>query len=288
MRSPFLLLVFTAVLAASFCGAEEPAFQRDAGAAEKLGWNLATKAYTFRSRTLFETIEISKELGIKYFEVNPTQKLSKEFPVNTDQNLSPEFRAQMKKKFVDAGVQPVSFGVVKLTADEAADRKIFEYAKELGVQNIVSEPEPAAFPVLDKLCEEFGINVAIHNHPEPSPYWKPETVLKAIEGHSKRIGACADVGHWTRSGLDTVECLRKLEGHIITMHFKDVNDHKQDVPWGTGNSNVKGMLEELHRQKFQGIFSMEYESGAGQQLIDELEKSIIFFDAEAKRIGSTE
>ncbi|MDB6152114.1 MAG: hypothetical protein JWL90_567, partial [Chthoniobacteraceae bacterium] len=196
---------------------------RDSGPADKLGWHLATKAYTFRDITLYETVEITQALGLSYFELNPTQKLSKENPVNTDQTLPPELRAQLRDKFAQAGIRVACFGVVKLTADEKADRRIFEFAKELGISTLVSEPAADAFDLLDKLTAEYEISVAIHNHPNPSPYADPEAVLKAIAGHGKRIGACADVGHWTRSGLDTVECLKKLEGHIISLHFKDVD-----------------------------------------------------------------
>jgi sugar phosphate isomerase/epimerase len=109
-------------------------------------------------------------------------------------------------------------------------------------------------------------------------------VLDAIQGHSARIGACADVGHWTRSGLNAVECLHKLSGHVITLHFKDVNDQKKDVPWGTGLTDVKGMLAELQRQKFHGVFSMEYEGPSGEQLINELKQSIAFFDQTAAQL----
>jgi sugar phosphate isomerase/epimerase len=247
-------------------------------AAEKLGWHLATKAYTFRAITLYETIEITHAMGLKYFELNPTQKLSAENPVNTDDTLTPELRAALKAKFAAAGIKVANFGVVKLKNDEAAARRIFDFARDMGIETIVSEPEPDSFDLLDKLTGEYGINVAIHNHPQPSRYFDPEIVLAAIKGHSARIGACADVGHWTRSGLNAVECLKKLEGHVITLHFKDVNDQKKDVPWGTGLTDVKGMLGELQRQKFRGVFSMEYEGPAGEQLINELKQSIVFFD----------
>jgi sugar phosphate isomerase/epimerase len=273
----FLAAVFLALAALlSPARAESPG----EAAADKLGWHLATKAYTFRAITLYETIEITQSMGLKYFELNPRQKLSPENPTNTDDTLTPELRAALKAKFAAAGIKVANYGVVKLTNDEAADRKIFDFAKDMGIETIVSEPPPEAFDLLDKLTAEYGINVAIHNHPQPSPYFAPETVLAAIKGHSARIGACADVGHWTRSGLNAVECLKKLEGHVITLHFKDVNDQKKDVPWGTGLTDVKGMLAELQRQKFHGIFSMEYESGGGggPQLIEELKQSIVFFD----------
>ena len=139
---------------------------------------------------------------------------------------------------------------------------MFEFAKDMGIETLVSEPDEDAFDTLDKLCEEYGINVAIHDHPKPSHYWNPDTVLKVCQGRSKRIGACADTGHWVRSGLNPIECLKKLEGRIICFHFKDLNKlgpDAHDVPWGTGVCDVKGMLAEIHRQKLKAVFSIEYE-----------------------------
>ena len=280
---PSLLLTLALAAINLTARAAEP---RDDSASEKLGWHLATKAYTFRSITLYETIDITRALGLKYFELNPTQKLSAENPVNTNDTLTPELRAALKAKFAAAGIKVTNYGVVKLTNDEAADRKIFDFAKDMGIQTIVSEPPADAFDLLDKLTAEYGINVAIHNHPQPSTYFDPETVLKVIQGHSARIGACADTGHWTRSGLSSVECLKKLEGHVITSHFKDANDAKTDVPFGKGKTDIKGMMGELKRQKFQGVLSLEYESGAtGEQLINELKECIAFFDREAAQLA---
>src|SRR5690606_14641597 len=98
---------------------------------------------------------------------------------------------------------------------------------------------------------------AIHNHPKPSHYWNPDQVLAAISGASPRVGACADIGHWVRSGLDPIECLKKLEGHIIEFHMKDLNEkgveEAHDVPWGTGVSNIAGVMKEMKRQGFKGV-----------------------------------
>jgi sugar phosphate isomerase/epimerase len=297
----FFLPLSLLLAAALSVSAQSPApAKRDDAAAEKLGWHLATKAYTFiRYSTLFETIDASQALGVKYFEVNPGQTISKEIPDKVSEKLSPELRAAIKKKFADAGIQPVNFGVANLGKDEAAARKIFELCKDLGIQTIVAEPaleilkpEPEAIDLLDKLCDEYHMNVAIHNHPQPARFWNPSTVLEIIKGHSNRIGSCADVGHWTRSGLDTVDCLHQLAGHVITLHFKDVAEQKKDakdVVWGTGKSNVAGMLDELHRQNFKGYFSMEYEVGKEiplPDLIEQLRQSIVYFDGQAKRIAS--
>jgi sugar phosphate isomerase/epimerase len=95
------------------------------------------------------------------------------------------------------------------------------------------------------------------------------------------LGACADVGHYVRSGLEPVDCLKKLEGRLIALHFKDLNERSlqaHDVPWGTGISNVKGMLAELKRQKFKGAICIEYEHN-WENSVPEIAESVKFFNA---------
>src|SRR5260221_11086780 len=144
-------LLLALVAMASPAGAEP----RDDAASEKLGWHLATKAYTFRAITLNETIDITHSLGLKYFERNPTQKLSPENPVNTNDTLTPEQRAALKAKFAAAGIKVANYGVVKLNNDEAADRKVFDFAKDMGIETIVSEPTDDSLDLLDKLTAEY-------------------------------------------------------------------------------------------------------------------------------------
>ena len=134
----------------------------------------------------------------------------------------------------------------------------------------------------------IGINVAIHDHPKPSHYWNPDTVLKVCQGRSQRIGACADTGHWARSGLNPIECLKKLKGRIISFHFKDLNKlgpDAHDVPWGTGVCDVKGMLAEIRRQKIKAVFSIEYEYNWGNAL-PEIAQSVAYFDKVAAELAA--
>jgi hypothetical protein len=90
-------------------------------------------------------------------------------------------------------------------------------------------------------------------------------VLKVCKGRSPRIGACADTGHWMRSGINPLEAVKKLgaQKRIISLHFKDLNEFgnpkAHDVIWGTGLANAKAILAELARQDFKGVFSIEYE-----------------------------
>jgi sugar phosphate isomerase/epimerase len=262
----------------------------DYAAMNKLGWKLSCQAWTFRSISLFETIDNLKKLGIKYIELYQGQRLSPENPMGFDQNAPDNIIGEVIAKLKADGITPVNYGVVGLGPNEAEDRKVFEFAKKLKLQTIVSEPDPSAIaqemPIINKLCNEYKINVAIHDHPKPDYYWNPKTVLQTIKGCSDRIGACADVGHWYRSGLVPLDCLKELKGHIISLHFKDVNSQMQDVPWGTGECNDAGMLQWLKNQHFHGVFSIEYETSAtGSDLFNLVRQCCEWFSKECENLS---
>jgi sugar phosphate isomerase/epimerase len=273
-------------------GAPAPAAPRDDAAAEKLGWRLGAQAWTFRDRSAFEAIATAHRLGLKYIELYPGQPLA---PDSKDVKVGPEMGEQplaaLKKKLADEQVKAVSFGVCDLPKDEAVARRTFEFAKALGLQNLSSEPAPEALDTVAKLADEFGIKVAFHNHPKGhSRYWEPQVVLDAVKGRSTKLGACADTGHWTRSGLKPVDCLKLLEGRVLELHFKDLaefgKEEAADVPWGTGKSDARGILAELKRQGFQGLIDVEYEEGSGAALEQNVAKCIAFFDATARELSA--
>jgi sugar phosphate isomerase/epimerase len=232
-----------------------PAFQATgAPDAEKLGWRLGTQAWTFNRVTFFEAVDKTAALGLKYIEAFPGQRVSKEINERFGPGMKPATARAVKDKLKAKGVKLVNFGVTGIPGSEAAARKFFQWAKGMGIETLVTESNPA---FLDKLCGEFGINAAFHNHPRS---WPPEKVLKACEGKSKRMGACADTGHWMRRNIKPLDGVRKLKGRIVSFHFKDLNRMGgHDVPWGTGAGDVKAVLAEVHRQGFQGVFSIEYE-----------------------------
>lgn len=242
--------------------------------AEKLGWRLAGQLYTFRQMSFYEALDKIASLGMKRVEPCFFLRLCKDRPkLKVNESLSPEVRKELKGKLAERGMTMANF-YANLGANEAACRKTFEFAKEMGVETFISEPPAAAFDMIEKLCEEYKINLAVHNHPKRpgSKYWSPETVLKVCKGRGKRIGACCDTGHWVRSGLDAVECLKKMKGRIITMHLKDVLEagktNARDVPLGTGKANYAAVLKELHTQGFRGVMSIEYEHQSPKLMAD--------------------
>ncbi len=257
--------------------------------AEAIGWHLGCTSYCFQLFTLFEAIEKTASLGLKYIDIYTGQKLGGKFgDVIVQPGLAKECEIALKKKLARHGVALANYACMEYPKDEAGWRKFFVWLKQLGIDTFVTEPAEGDVPMIDKLCNEYKMRVAIHDHPRPSHYWNPEIVARVIKNCSPRVGACADTGHWKRSGFDPVECMKKLQGRILTFHFKDVKKEGNgyhDVPWGSGDCNVRGMMEEAWRQRFQGVFSFEYEYH-WENSLPELAKSVEYFDKVAAEIGS--
>ena len=135
--------------------------------AEKLGWRLGCQAYSFKNFTLFEAIDKTASLGLKYIEAFPNQVISKDRrEIQITESLPDDARKELKKKLGDCGVKLVNYGVCNLSKKEDDSRKVFDFAKDMGIETIVSEPPEEAMEMLDKLCAEYEMNIAIHNHPK--------------------------------------------------------------------------------------------------------------------------
>ncbi|MCC7491463.1 MAG: sugar phosphate isomerase/epimerase [Fimbriimonadaceae bacterium] len=276
MRRCWMLGV--ALLVSACAQAQEPAGFKPCAVP---GWRLGLQAWTMNKLTVVEVIDQCKQLGIEYLECFPGQKVAPDLATGFAPGCSDEAKARVKAKLAETGVKLVQFGVAGIPGDEPGARRFFDWCKEMGITGISTEPDPRNMPLLSKLSDEYQIRIAIHNHPKPSRYWDPQTVLETVKDCGPLVGACADTGHWPRSEVNSVEALKKLEGRIMSLHFKDLNKAEKgghDVPWGSGACDAKGMLSELQRQGFQGLFSIEYEVWNAEQF-ENLKKCVAWFQA---------
>jgi sugar phosphate isomerase/epimerase len=261
-------------------------------AAAAMGWLLGAQLYTFRRFSFYEALDMIAELGILHVEPCFFLRLDRDHPdLRTNEDLSADARKELRARLADRGVAMSAF-YSNVGDDRSADRakRIFDFCKEMGCATIVAEPPADAIDMIEKLCDEYEIDLAIHNHPESpqSKYWKPENVLAVCEGRGKRIGACCDTGHWVRSGLDPVECLKKLEGRILGFHLKDAaergNRQSRDVPLGEGAADYAAVLKELHRQGYRGVMTIEYEHDS-PELLSDVAKCVAFVEKTAKALS---
>ena len=155
------------------------------GAAAEDGPNLGIQMYSLRGFQVDEALGHVKDLGLKFVEF-----YSGMFPITDDKAAIDA----MKKKVADLGLTISAHGINRFTNDAAANRKIFAFAKALGIGILGADPDPDSFASLDDLVKEFDIRIAIHNHGPTHRYNKALDVLGAIEKHDARIGACAEGG----------------------------------------------------------------------------------------------
>jgi len=228
---------------------------------------LSVQCWTFRKFTFFESLEKIEALGIKFVEAFPGQRLGGEneeaiFHHDMDAGSILKVKAELK----DHGLQLVAYGVVRFENTESEIRKVFSFARKMGIGVVVTEPDYDDFSLIEKMAKEYHLRIAIHNHPDPTKYARPQTVLDHVGSLDKRLGACCDTGHWMRTGINPVAALKMLEGRILHLHLKDLNEFNDkdawDVPFGSGKANIKAILAELTRQGYRGYLSVEHENPA--------------------------
>lgn len=255
--------------------------------AERQGWKLSMQSYTFHLFSVVESLDKTKELGLHYIEIYPGQKMGEGFgDAIFGYDLTSEQQKQLKELAKSKDIKIVSSGVWTPKRDEW--EKVFSFAKSMEMEFINAEPAREDWDVVEELAMKYNIKLATHNHPNEASYWEPEILLKYIGQRSPLLGSSADVGHFKRMNVEPISALSKLQGRLIAMHFKDIAPlgeagTLEDVVWGTGVLNVKGMLEELKRQNFKGYFTIEYEANWENNL-PEIKQSIDYFNKVADEI----
>ncbi len=239
--------------------------------AASTGWQVGVSAYSFRKFTALEAIEKTAQCGGEVIEFFLWQKLSLEHPkVTLNQNLSDEHIAAVKAKLQECGVRAVNayFSNANLGKSEADARRLFEFAKKLGLNGLTGEPPVAKLDLIEKLVKEFDIRLCFHNHannPKRPGYhnWDPHYLMGLMRERDPRMGFSVDTGHIYRSGMNPIDYLKVVEGRVFSVHLKDIKAPvygSPDVPYGTGIGDISAVLAELKRQKFTGHVGVEFDS----------------------------
>ena len=228
------------------------------------GFAIGPQGFSFRFFTLFEAIEKTEQTGSKVIELPTGLKLS---PDNSKvfNHDAPELIPVVQEKLKKHGIKAVNYGVARMP-DEATARKVFEFAKAMGLYAIITE-SIESLDVIEKLVGEYDIKVGIHQHARREgkanyTIWDPKVVRDLVKNRDRRIGACADIGHWQTSGIKPIDGLKILEGRLISLHLKEraaLGPNQHDTIFGTGITDMAGVLAELRRQKFDGNLAIEYE-----------------------------
>lgn len=245
------------------------------------GLAIGCQAYSFKEFTAFEAIAKTKEAGGTTIEFYPGQKLKPGSDVKVSHDggdaVVDELLAECKRQ----GIHAVNYGVVA-AKDAAEIRRIMEFSKKMGLYAICTESTELVAE-WEKAVKEFDIKVAFHEHggsmSNPNyKVWHPLYILGVVESRDPRVGACADLGHWCTSNLKPIECLRILDGRIISVHLKDKSEMGMAgvvVPAGKGVVDVAACIAELKKQDFKGHISIEHEND-WKDSVPKIKESLVF------------
>jgi type 1 glutamine amidotransferase len=129
------------------------------GAASILAWKVGIAAASFPQLTLSEVAAKADELGLSAIAGSSSQNISPEIPKKLDYNLAPGEVTWVKEKLRAANVRMPAYQVPAIDPAEPAMRKLFEFAKSLGVEAIILASDPSR-ALTDKLANEYSIRVA--------------------------------------------------------------------------------------------------------------------------------
>jgi hypothetical protein len=153
-----------------------------------------------------------------------------------------------------------AYHVASIPADGSAARKLFDFAKSLGTDTIVSASTPASLSTIDKLASEAGINVAFEDSRD----------LKAvIKDSSQRIGVSANAGSKLQEGLK--DRLMVVSVHERSAHLSDflldisrAEPEPQESPTKCGNCS----------RPYSGVKPLVIALDATPAAIDAFEKAV--------------
>jgi type 1 glutamine amidotransferase/sugar phosphate isomerase/epimerase len=175
------------------------------------GWRVGIPAAVFAHLTFSDAAAKADALGLGGIEGFDTQMVSLEVPKNLDYNLMPGEATAIRNRLIELNLKMYAYHVAKFPADPDARRKLFDFAKSMGVATIVSTPDIAQLAELEQLANDSGIDVAIESRTDP------KQLLSAISARGKRIGIAADLPAWTLAGVKPDDGLSPVKNRLMAV-----------------------------------------------------------------------
>jgi sugar phosphate isomerase/epimerase len=191
--------------------------------------------------------------------------------------------ARIRQKFQSAGqtIRAYNYSFGADFTDAEIDRG-FEMAKALGSEYITASTTVAVAKRVAPFAEKHRMVVAMHNHSntkDPNEFATPESFAAGM-APSKYFKVNLDIGHFTAANYDPVAYLREHHANITNLHIKDRRRNDgPNVPWGTGDTPIRDVLQLLKKEKWPIIAFVEYEYRGAQSSVVEVKKCLDYTKA---------
>jgi type 1 glutamine amidotransferase/sugar phosphate isomerase/epimerase len=209
-----------------------------------LGWEVGISSTVFGPLTFSDAAGLADALGLATIEGDSRQKVSSQIDKNLDFQLQPDGIAAVKARLAELRLKMVAYRVESI--DESSAAKLFAFAKELGVQTIITGAVPGSLSTVDKLASDNGVGVAIAIDGDP------KTVMSAIGNAGPHVGVGIDFGNLIEQGIKPVDALALIKDRLMAVRLRDRNVlglNGRDVPLGTGVAEAQKFFLEVAKQE---------------------------------------
>ena len=148
------------------------------------------------------------------------------------------------------GLSPARAAAMRNALDSPARRQ--------RVQSVGLAAPIAGIKRLLPLVEELPIRLALEPHHGSNFSTRADFDRIFSEIDHPKVGITIDTGHFYLSEVDWRPFVRDFGPKIWNLHVKD-HDGRASVPLGTGEVELRGYLEELHRLDYDGPLAVELE-----------------------------
>ena len=189
---------------------------------------------------------------------------------------------QLRRMYNDAGVTIYAWKALNPNMSDQEFEYVFNVAEALGCTHTTLElpTDAAQLKRIGAFAEKRKIYAAYHTHLQGSM-----TAFDQAFAASKANMANIDLGHYVAAtGESPVPFLRKFHDRIASVHLKDRQTPAHgagNLPWGTGDTPLKEILQAMKKEKytFPASIELEYDVPAGSDAVKEVAKCLEYCKA---------
>jgi sugar phosphate isomerase/epimerase len=187
----------------------------------------------------------------------------------------------LRKMYNDAGVSIYAFKLLTPNMSDEEFEYVFNVAEALGCTHTTLElpPDETALKRIGDFAVKRKIYAAYHTHTQGSM-----DAFDRAFAISPGNMANVDLGHYVAAGNvggTPVEFLEKHPARISSIHLKDRKSKENggdNVPWGTGDTPIREILQTMKKRasKFSASVELEYRIPEGSNAVAETKKCVQF------------
>ena len=186
----------------------------------------------------------------------------------------------VRKKFDAAGLTIFAYCCnMNASFTDAELYRGFEIARALGTDIMTTSTTLDVAKRVAPMADRHKITVGLHGHSnlaDPNEFATPESFATALK-MSKYFKVNLDIGHFTAANFDPVAYIREHHASITNLHLKDRKKNQGDnVPWGTGDTPIREVLQLLKRERWPIPADIEYEYRGQGTPVEEVAKCFAY------------